>query len=163
MALRNIRIDGDPILRKRSREVKEINQRILDLIEDMKDTMYDAEGVGLAAPQVGILRRVVVIDIGEGPIIMINPEIKDQNGVQIEIEACLSVPDFSGTVKRPRQLSVEFLNEDGEKVVLDAEDLLARAVCHEIDHLDGILFKDKYIKEYIKKGDKFVEGSERIE
>lgn len=146
MALRNIRIDGDGVLRKKSREVKEINERILTLIEDMKETMYDANGVGLAAPQIGILRRVAVIDVGEGPIVFINPEIISVKGSQIDEEGCLSIPGVQGKVKRPMNVTVKALNEHGEEYILEGEEFLARAMCHEIDHLNGVLFTDKTIE-----------------
>lgn len=146
MALRNIRKYGDEILRKKSRKVDEINNRILTLIADMEETMYDAQGVGLAAPQVGILKRIVVIDVGEGMLRLINPEIISQEGSQIDTEGCLSVPGEQGEVERPNKVKVKAQNEKGEEIVIEGEDLLARALCHEIDHLDGILFVDKTIK-----------------
>lgn len=147
MALRNIRVEGDEILRKRSREISEINDRVLTLIQDMKDTMYHAEGVGLAAPQIGILKRIVVIDVGNGPIVLINPEIVNVQGSQIDLEGCLSVPGVQGKVERPQKVTVKALNEKGEMFELEGEGLLARAFCHEIDHLNGKLFIDKTIKE----------------
>lgn len=146
MALRNIRVDGDSVLRKKSREVKEINERIVTLIEDMKDTMYEANGVGLAAPQIGILRRIAVIDVGEGPIVFINPEIISEEGSQIDEEGCLSVPGVQEKVQRPMNVTVKALNEHGEEFILEGEELLARAMCHEIDHLNGVLFIDKIIE-----------------
>ncbi len=148
MALRNIRIDGDPVLRKRSKEIDQITERIKVLLDDMVETMVDANGLGLAAPQVGILRRAVVIDIGEGPIKMINPEIIDSQGEIIDIEGCLSVPNLSGTVERPEVVKVKYKDENGEEQVLEASELLARVICHEIDHLNGILYIDKVI-EYV--------------
>lgn len=147
MAIRQIRYAGDPILRKVSREVTEINDRIKTLLEDMVETMYEYDGVGLAAPQVGILRRVVVIDVGEGPIKMINPEIIEQEGESIDIEGCLSIPNRSGTVKRPEKVKVRYLDENGVEKTLEGTGLLARAICHEVDHLNGILFVDKMIEE----------------
>lgn len=147
MALRNIRVKGDEILRKRSREISEINDRVLTLIQDMKDTMYHAEGVGLAAPQIGILKRIVVIDVGNGPIVLINPEIVNVQGSQIDLEGCLSIPEVQGKVERPQKVTVKALNEKGEMFELEGEGLLARAFCHEIDHLNGTLFIDKTIKE----------------
>lgn len=147
MALRNIRVEGDEILRKRSREVSEINDRILTLIEDMKDTMYHAQGVGLAAPQIGILKRMVVIDVGNGAIVLINPEIVKTQGSQIDLEGCLSIPGAQGKVERPEKVTVKALNENGEMFELEGEGLLARAFCHEIDHLNGTLFIDKVIEE----------------
>ena len=143
MALRNIRIEGDPILRKQSREIKEVNLRIKELARDMLDTMYYEEGVGLAGPQVGILRRIVVIDVGEGPIVMINPVILESSGSQVDQEGCLSVPGVSEEVERPNEVKVEYLDLEGKKQVLIGQELLARAICHEIEHLDGILFIDK--------------------
>lgn len=143
MALRNIRTEGDPILRKKSREITEINLRIKELARDMLDTMYHAEGVGLAAPQVGILRRIVVIDIGEGPIVMINPEIIETNGLQVGPEGCLSVPNVTEELERPNEVKVEYLDLEGKKQVLVGQELLARAICHEVEHLDGMLFIDK--------------------
>ncbi|MFY9177551.1 MAG: peptide deformylase [Clostridiales bacterium] len=144
MALRDIRhYERDDVLRKKARPVDKIDDRVLTLLDDMAETMYKAEGVGLAAPQVGILRRVVVIDIGEGIIELINPEIIEQDGEQIGMEGCLSVPGLSGEVKRPARVVVEALNRHGEKIKVDGNELLARALCHEIDHLDGILYIDK--------------------
>lgn len=146
MAIRNIRIDGDEILRKKSREVEKIDKRIIDLLDDMYDTMQQAEGVGLAAVQVGILKRVVVIDVGQGPIELINPEIIDEEGKEINIEGCLSIPEVYGEVERPKTVTVKAKNRDGVEYILTGEGLLARALCHEIDHLNGVLFKDKVIK-----------------
>ncbi|WP_250278747.1 peptide deformylase [[Clostridium] colinum] len=143
MALRKIRLSTDEVLRKKSKEVTEINDKILELLDDMADTMYDANGVGLAAPQVGVLRRVIVIDIGEGLIELINPVIVDTNGEQFGEEGCLSVPNKAGDVRRPNYCKVEGLNRYGEKIVVEGEELMARALCHEIDHLDGILYIDK--------------------
>lgn len=146
MAIRNIRKNGDEILRKKSRKVEEINDRILTLIKDMQETMYEADGVGLAAPQVGILKRIAVIDVGNGPINLINPEIIETEGEYVDEEGCLSIPGEQGKVLRPRKVKVKALNEKGEEVIIEGEDLLARAMCHEIDHLDGILFIDKLIE-----------------
>ncbi len=143
MALRNIRLSTDEVLRKKSKEVKEINDKILELLDDMADTMYDANGVGLAAPQIGVLRRVVVIDIGDGIIELINPVIIETDGEQFGEEGCLSVPGKAGNVTRPNYCKVEALNRDGEKIIVEGEELMARALCHEIDHLDGILYIDK--------------------
>ncbi|HHY90543.1 MAG TPA: peptide deformylase [Clostridiales bacterium] len=146
MAIRNIIKDGDPILRKKSRRVEKIDERILTLLDDMAETMYEAEGVGLAAPQIGVLRRVVVIDIGEGIIELINPEIIDAKGEIVEPEGCLSIPGVTGNVKRPEWVKVKALNRFGEEIEIEGRDLLARALCHEIDHLEGILFTDKLEK-----------------
>lgn len=143
MALRTIREMGDPVLNKVCKEVKEINDRTLDLIDDMFDTMYEANGVGLAAPQVGILKRIVVIDCGEDPILLINPEILETSGEQTGQEGCLSVPGKSGQVTRPNYAKVKALNEEMEEIIVEGEGLLARALCHEIDHLDGHLYVEK--------------------
>ena len=142
MALRTIRVEGDPVLTKISRPVDKMTPRIHDLIADMLDTMYEAMGVGLAAPQVGILKRVVVIDVGDGPIILINPEIIEKSGEQTGDEGCLSVPGMSGQVTRPDYVKVKALNEDMEEVVYEGEGLLARAFCHELDHLDGHMYTE---------------------
>ena len=141
MALRTIRV-GDPVLTKISRPVDKMTPRIHDLIADMLDTMYEAMGVGLAAPQVGILKRIVVIDVGDGPIILINPEIIEKSGEQTGDEGCLSVPGMSGQVTRPDHVKVKALNEDMEEVVYEGEGLLARAFCHELDHLDGHMYTE---------------------
>lgn len=145
MALRNIRITGDEILRKRSKEVKKITPRMLELIEDMKETMYDANGVGLAAVQVGVLRRIVVIDIGDGPIVMINPVITEKSDEEyIETEGCLSVPEKQGFTRRPTWVKVRFTDTEGNEMILETKErFLSKAVCHELDHLDGILYTDK--------------------
>ena len=142
MALRTIRVEGDPVLTKISRPVDKMTPRIHDLITDMLDTMYEAMGVGLAAPQVGILKRIVVIDVGDGPIILINPEIIEKSGEQTGDEGCLSVPGMSGQVTRPNYVKVKALNEDMEEVVYEGEGLLARAFCHELDHLDGHMYTE---------------------
>ena len=146
MALRQIVKIGEPVLRKKSKVVKEINDRIIELLDDMADTMYEADGVGLAAPQVGILKRVVVIDIGDGLIELINPEIIETEGEYLDNEGCLSVPGECGDVLRPYRVKVRAQNRFGETVEIEGEELLARAFCHEIDHLDGILYIDKVIK-----------------
>lgn len=149
MALRKIRITGDPILRKRSKVVEKVDDRTRELLEDMIETMRESNGVGLAAPQVGVLRRVVVIDVGDGPIKMVNPEIIYQEGEEIDTEGCLSVPNFMGTVARPQLLRVGYMDENGMPCELEAEGLKARAVCHEIDHLNGVLFTDIYLEEVV--------------
>ncbi|NLK20950.1 MAG: peptide deformylase [Epulopiscium sp.] len=146
MALRQIRTDGDEILRKRSKEVKEITPSVLTLLDDMVETMYEAEGVGLAAPQVGILKRVVVIDIGDGIIELINPEVQEKDGEQIGPEGCLSVPGLTGEVKRPDKVKVKAQDREGNEIIIEGEGLLARALCHEIDHLNGVLFTDLAIR-----------------
>ena len=135
----------DAVLRKKSNYVKKVNREIIDLIRDMADTMYHANGVGLAAPQVRISKRVITIDIGSGLISLINPEIMEQKGDQTDIEGCLSIPGIVGQVIRPNWVRVRGLNEKGEQVELEGTGLLARAFCHEIDHLDGILFIDKLV------------------
>ncbi|HHV19805.1 MAG TPA: peptide deformylase [Thermoanaerobacterales bacterium] len=146
MALRNIREYGDEVLRKNCRKVKVFNERLHTLISDMLETMSNANGVGLAAPQVGILKRVVVIDVGEGPIVLINPEIIESEGEIIKPEACLSVPGIVGEVPRPRRVKVKAQDKWGKPFEIEGEELLARALCHEIDHLEGVLFVDKAIK-----------------
>ncbi len=140
MAIRQIRIMGDDRLEKVCKPVKEITPRTRELILDMLDTMYEAGGVGLAAPQVGILKRIVVIDVGEGPIVMINPEILETSGEQTGQEGCLSLPGQAGIVTRPNYVKVKAFNENMEEYELEGEELLARAVCHECDHLDGIMY-----------------------
>jgi peptide deformylase len=150
MALRIIRKDDDEILRKKSRVVEDINDRTKVLINDMIETMYDADGVGLAAPQVGVLKRVAVVDVGEGPIVLINPVITESTGEQVEVEGCLSLPGKQGYVKRPAKVKVKALNVDGEDFEVHGENLLAIALCHEIDHLDGILFTDKVIEKEVE-------------
>lgn len=151
MAYREIRKDGDEVLRKKSKPVEKIDGKILTLIGDMADTMYKADGVGLAAPQVGILKRIVVIDVGNGLFEMINPVILEQSGEQDGIEGCLSIPGTSGEVIRPMHVKVKYTDPNGETVTLETEELFARAICHETDHLDGILYKDKAHKMYTKK------------
>lgn len=143
MAVREIRVQGDEVLTKVCKEVKALTPRNLVLIEDMLDTMYEAQGVGLAAPQVGILKRIVVIDIGEGPIILINPEILETSGEQTGDEGCLSVPGLAGQVTRPNYVKVRALDENMEEAIYEGEGLLARAFCHEIEHLDGHLYVEK--------------------
>ena len=146
MSVRNItEYEKDAVLRKKSGFVKKVNQGITDLLRDMAETMYHANGVGLAAPQVGISKRVITIDIGSGLISLINPEIMEQKGEQKDIEDCLSIPGIVGEVIRPNWVRVSGLNEKGEQVELEGTGLLARAFCHEIDHLDGILFIDKLV------------------
>ena len=142
MALRTIRVEGDPVLTKKSRPVEELTPKISELITDMLDTMYDAMGVGLAAPQVGILKRIVVIDVGEGPIVLINPEILETSGEQTGDEGCLSVPGMAGQVTRPNYVKVKALDVNMEEVIYEGEELLARAFCHEIDHLDGKMYTE---------------------
>ncbi len=144
MAIRNIRVMGDPILEKTCKEVKEMTPRLKELIDDMFDTMYEANGVGLAAPQVGVLKRIVVVDVtGEDPIVLINPRILESSGEQTGGEGCLSVPGKSGTVTRPNYVNVLAYDRDMKPVELEGTELLARAFCHEIDHLDGHLYVEK--------------------
>ena len=143
MALREIRVEGDPVLAKVCKEIKEVTPRIQDLIDDMIETMYDANGVGLAAPQVGILKRLVVIDVGEGPIVMINPRIVAQEGEQTGDEGCLSVPGKAGCVTRPNYVMARFFDEEMNECEVEGEGLLARAICHELDHLEGHLYVEK--------------------
>ena len=140
MALRTIRVQGDPVLEKICKPVKELTPRTKELIEDMLDTMYEANGVGLAAPQVGILKRIVVIDIGDGPLVLVNPEILMTSGEQTGEEGCLSVPGMSGQVTRPNYVKVKALDMDMKEQEYEGEGLLARAFCHEIDHLDGKMY-----------------------
>ena len=143
MAVRNIRQLGDGMLKKKCREIKEITPRIKELSEDMKETMYEAEGVGLAAPQVGVLKRVVVIDIGDGPIVLVNPRLLESSGQQTGEEGCLSVPGKYGIVTRPMNVKIEAWDENMEYMVMEGEELLARAICHEIDHLEGHMYVEK--------------------
>ena len=144
MAIRKIREMGDSVLYKRSKEVTDITPRIRNLIDDMFETLYEAEGVGLAAPQVGILKRIVVIDTtGEDPILLINPKIMETSGEQEGYEGCLSVPGKSGMVKRPNYVKVLAYDENMNAFELEGTELLARAICHELDHLDGHLYVEK--------------------
>ena len=146
MALRNIRVDDDPILRKKSRVVTEFNDRLFDLLDDMKDTMYHSGGVGLAGPQVGVLKRVVVMDVSEDNsdyIELINPEIISVEGSQTGNEGCLSLPGLCGVVTRPMVVKVKAQNRDGKWCLYKGEGLKARCFCHEIDHLEGVLYKDR--------------------
>ena len=143
MAIRQIREMGDEVLTKVSKVVKKVSPRTIMLIEDMLDTMYETGGVGLAAPQVGILQRIVVIDVGDGPIVLINPEIIETSGEQTGDEGCLSVPGKAGCVTRPNYVKVKAMDVNMEEVIYEGEELLARAFCHEIDHLDGHLYVEK--------------------
>lgn len=146
MAIRNVVKEGDDVLRKKARPVIEFNKRLHTLIDDMAETMYATNGVGLAANQVGILRRVVVIDVGEGLIELVNPEIVEKSGHQEEVEGCLSSPGEYGITKRPMRVKVEAFDRFGNEVSYEGEGLLARAFCHELDHLDGVLFKDNVVR-----------------
>ncbi|MBE5839208.1 peptide deformylase [Butyrivibrio sp.] len=146
MALRTIREYGDEVLERRCKEVKEVTPRIRELVEDMLETMYDANGVGLAAPQVGILKRIVVIDVSpeaDDPIVMINPEILETSGEQTGYEGCLSIPGKSGVVTRPNYVKAKAFDLDMKEFVIEGEELLARAICHELDHLDGHMYVEK--------------------
>ncbi len=140
MAIRTIRLEDDPVLSKKCRPVEEMTDKIHQLIDDMLDTMYEANGVGLAAPQVGILKKIVVVDVGDGPIVLINPQILETEGEQTGDEGCLSVPGMAGEVTRPNYVKVKALNEEMEEFEVEGSELLARAFCHEIDHLDGIMY-----------------------
>lgn len=143
MAIREIRVQGDAVLTKVCKKVTSLNERTEELINDMLETMYEANGVGLAAPQVGVLKRIVVIDVGEGPIVMINPEIIETSGTQTGDEGCLSVPGKAGQVTRPNYVRAQFFNEEMEECIIEGEELLARAICHELEHLDGHLYVEK--------------------
>nr|WP_319488684.1 peptide deformylase [uncultured Caproiciproducens sp.] len=149
MALREIRTFNDPILRKKCKTVDAVNSRIINILDDMAETMYHSIGGGLAANQVGILRCLVVVDVGDGLLKLINPEIISTEGLQIVNEGCLSFPDVWGEVKRPKKVTVKFNNENGETKYIDGEGILAQCLCHEIDHLNGTVFIDKVI-EFIK-------------
>ncbi|MDW8800472.1 peptide deformylase [Clostridium sp. A1-XYC3] len=150
MALRQIRLFEDEILRKKSRAVEVVDDKIRQILDDMADTMYNTEnGGGLAAPQVGILKRLVVIDMGQGLIKLVNPKIIMKEGTQEVVEGCLSIPNTLGKLKRPAKVTVEALNENGEKITLTGTGDLAKCFCHEIDHLEGILFTD-LVTEYIR-------------
>lgn len=155
MAIRNIREEGDEILKKKSREVEQIDEKIRELLDDMVETMHKYNGVGLAAVQVGILKRLIVIDLydDKGPIKLINPVIIKEKGEQEVEEGCLSFPNKYAKMVRPKEVTVEALEENGKKVTIKAKDLLAQALCHEVDHLNGITFVEKMIPgtlEYIE-------------
>ena len=147
MAIRQIVVEGDEVLTKVCRPVEKFDQRLADLLDHMWETMLDADGVGLAAPQIGILRRAVIIDVGEGPIEMINPEFLEQSGEQNLQEGCLSCPGDWGVTSRPAYVKVRAQNREGAFFELEATELLAVACCHEIDHLNGVLFKEHLVKE----------------
>ena len=142
MALRTIRIQGDPVLTKKCREINEMTPKIKELIDDMLDTMYEANGVGLAGPQVGVLKRIVVIDIGEGPVVMINPVILENSDEQTGDEGCLSLPGKAGTVTRPNYVKARAFDENMEEYEIEGTELMARAICHELDHLDGHMYTE---------------------
>lgn len=161
MAIRKIREMGDPVLTKRCKEVTEITPRIQALIDDMFETLYEAEGVGLAAPQVGILKRIVVIDVtGEDPMLLINPKIMETSGEQEGYEGCLSVPGKSGKVTRPNYVKVLAYDENMNSFELEGTELLARAICHELDHLDGCLYVEKAVGPLVDTADLMEEGEE---
>ena len=147
MAIREIRLNGDEILRKKAREVEKVDDRIKELLQDMVETMHEYNGVGLAAPQVGILKRVIVIDLYDGnePLKLVNPKILKEKGKQKVDEGCLSFPNQFAKMIRPKEVTVESLNENGEQIRIEAVDLLAQALVHEIEHLNGILFVDNMI------------------
>lgn len=164
MATRTIRLMGDEILNKTCREVKEITPRIKQLIEDMLDTMYEAGGVGLAAPQVGVLRRIVVIDIGEEepqPLVMVNPKILESSGEQTDEEGCLSLPGKCGKVTRPNYVKAIAFDENMDQYEIEGEGLLARAICHELDHLDGHMYVEKVVGEIHDVAEETEEGEEK--
>jgi len=149
MAVYSIVKIGDPVLRERAQEVKEVNDTIKKLLKNMADTMYDAKGVGLAAPQIGVSKRVIVVDVGEGLVELVNPEIIElSDETEIDIEGCLSIPGVQGEVERAKRIRVKGLDGDGNNVIINAEDFFARALQHEIDHLDGVLFVDK-VKRFV--------------
>ena len=142
MALREIRTQGDPVLEKVCKPVKTMTPRLQGLVDDMLETMYEANGVGLAAPQVGVVRRIVVIDVGEGPYVLVNPEIIEKDGEQTGQEGCLSVPGVYGIVTRPEHVKAKAFDKDMKPYEIEAEGLFARAICHELDHLDGHMYTE---------------------
>ena len=161
MAVREVREMGDPILNKVCKEVKELNERTLELIDDMFDTMYETNGVGLAAPQVGILKRIVVIDTtGEDPVLMINPRIIETSGEQSGWEGCLSVPGKYGMVTRPNYVKAVAYNENMEEFIIEGSELMARAICHELEHLDGHLYTERVEGELVNADDLIEEEEE---
>lgn len=144
MALRNVRVVEDEILRKKCRVVENIDNKILTILDDMVETMYHNDGVGLAGPQIGLLKRLVVMDVDDGNVYrMINPEIIESSGEQTAVEGCLSVPNVNGKVKRPNYVTAKYTDVEGNRVVIKGEGLLARCICHELDHLEGVLFTDR--------------------
>ena len=146
MAVREILVEGDPVLRKTSREVKDVTPRIVSLLDDMRETLKMADGLGLAAPQVGVLRRLIVVSDGKKTLELINPEIMESDGRSFESEGCLSVPGVSGKIYRPKTIRYRAVNRHGKTFMDYADDLMARCICHEIDHLDGILIRDKIVE-----------------
>ena len=147
MALRKIVLEGDPVLKKKSRPVEKFDARLAELLDDMRQTLYSAEGVGLAAVQVGVLRRVVVVDVGDGLLELVNPEIIEAEGEQRESEGCLSLPGEYGETIRPAVVKVKAQNREGKWCIYKGDGLKARCFCHEIDHLDGILFTERLAPE----------------
>lgn len=161
MAVREVRITGDAILNKTCKEVKEVTERTLELIDDMFDTMYETNGVGLAAPQVGILKRIVVLDTtGEDPILMINPRIIETSGEQTGYEGCLSVPGKYGIVTRPNYVKAVAYNEKMEEFTIEGTELMARAICHELEHLDGHLYTERVEGDLVDAEDLVMEEEE---
>jgi peptide deformylase len=163
MALRTIREYGDDVLERKCKEVKEVTPRIRELVEDMLETMYEANGVGLAAPQVGILKRIVVIDVSpeaDSPIIMINPVILETDGEQTGYEGCLSLPGKSGVVTRPNHVKAKAFDLDMNEFEIEGEELLARAICHELDHLDGHMYVEKVEGELVDNEELMQESEE---
>ena len=147
MALRQLRYEGDEILRKKCKKVEEVDDHIRMILDDMLDTLHNTEdGAAIAAPQIGILKRLVVIDMGTGIIKLVNPEIIEEKGIQECVEGCLSIPNKYGNTIRPKKVTIKALNEDGEEIILTGRGEMAKCFCHEIDHLDGILFIDKVTK-----------------
>jgi len=152
MAIRKIvKLGEDEVLRKHARKVDTFDKRLWTLLDDMADTMYEADGVGLAAPQVGILKRAVVVDVGDGLLEMVNPELLEAEGEDIGVEGCLSVPGRRGTVKRPLKVRVHAQDRKGRHIEVEAEEFMARAICHELDHLDGVVYVDKMIEDVTDK------------
>ena len=161
MAIRKIvEMGKDDILRKHARKVEKFDKRLGVLLDDMADTMYEADGVGLAAPQVGVLKRCVVIDVGEGLIELVNPEVLVAEGEVVDVEGCLSVPGRRATVARPEKVRVHAQDRDGNHIELEGEGLLARCLCHEIDHLDGVLYVDKMIEDVTDRVEAEAENGE---
>lgn len=160
MAIRNIRNDKDELLRKRSKEVDSIDNKVRELVLDMLDTMYKNDGVGLAAPQVGILKRIIVYDIGEGPKVMVNPVITKTSGMQTGEEGCLSSPNVFGMVDRPAVVHVKAFDLEGKEITVKAKELEAIVICHETDHLDGVLFLDKAYDLYTATDEEIAKAKE---
>lgn len=160
MAIRKLRIDGDPILRKQSKTVKEINENIITLIEDMRETLDESNGVGLAAVQVGSLRRIILVkpEEDEKAMVLINPEIVECDGAEVGLEGCLSVPGKHGKVERPQKIQVKAMDADGKNLEFEAEDFVARIICHEVDHTNGILYTDKIYENQLFDDEDLVES-----